>query len=191
MPVEIDAQIEAFRGDLRKMSVDDLVNRYVLHGECYIIDEPTYFELKKVVSEQFNIHPSQVYMVGSGKMGFSLKRTRRYHPFGDSSDLDLAIVSDGLFDEIWMEAFRFKRDGGYWEKEREFKDYLFRGWIRPDLLPASASFERTEEWWEFFRELTSSGNFGSYKISAGLYRAFEFLMAYQSISVSECKEAEA
>ncbi len=114
--------------------------------------------------------------------------------FGDQSDIDLAIISEFLFDKIWRQVFDYWEENEntdnvvYWSRENSFKDYLFRGWIRPDKLPPAQAFDFSRSWWEFFRELTRQGEYGPYKIRAGLYKSWYYLEKYQSICIKECKQ---
>lgn len=125
-------------------------------------------------------------MVGSGKLGFSIVNSKRYRPFSDTSDIDVAIISPILFDAIWHNVYDYSFSGGYWPEEKAFKEYLFRGWIRPDKLPPSHKFALCKDWWDFFRSITSTGRYGPYKISAGLYRNWHFLETYLSVCINEC-----
>jgi hypothetical protein len=72
----------------------------------------------------------------------------------------------------------------------QFSEYFLRGWIRPDKLPPGACFGFSDEWFDFFRKLTNSRQFGDVKISAGLYRNWKFFEGYQGACVSKCKEEE-
>ncbi len=182
----IQQRIERFRADLPKMTVENIVRRHITFGDSFVLQEDKYYELKFDISTHFGIHPSEVIVVGSGKLGFSIVPRKRYRPFGDTSDVDVAIISSTLFDKLWLSVFEYRNEVGYWPKETEFKDYLFRGWIRPDKLPPSNKFIIGKDWWEFFRSLTAQGKYGQYKISAGLYRSWQFLEHYQSICVQEC-----
>jgi predicted nucleotidyltransferase len=161
---------------------------HITFGDSYILDQDQHFELKAEVAEHFEIHPSEVLVVGSGKMGFSIARGKRYRPFCDESDIDVAIISDRLFDKIWEQVFEYWAEAGYWHQEDAFKKYLFRGWVRPDKLPPSDRFEIRRDWWEFFRELTRREAYGPYKVAAGLYKSWHFFEAYQSICVKECRQ---
>lgn len=42
-----------------------------------------------------------VFIVGSAKMGFSLSPDSYFEPFREMSDIDIAVVHEGLFDETW------------------------------------------------------------------------------------------
>ncbi|MFP3398702.1 hypothetical protein SB749_20460, partial [Brevibacterium sp. SIMBA_078] len=76
----------------------------------------------------------------SAKVGFSLAPDKRYREFGDSSDLDVAIISPVLFDRVWHSVLDYKNSRQYWPKKNEFKHHFFDGWIRPDKLPPSKKF---------------------------------------------------
>lgn len=127
-------------------------------------------------------------MVGSCKLGFSIAPNKRYRHFGESSDVDIVVVSESLFDNLWEKLHYYADHGGYWERLQEFKNYLFNGWIRPDKLPPSNSFEMASEWWEFFNELSRSGAYSSFKVRGAIYKNWYFLESYQLRSVSACKD---
>ena len=160
----------------------------MIYGNCCVLSGDLYFDLRSEVAEHFQLHPNEVLVVGSAKLGFSIAPHKRYRHFGDESDIDVVLVSPSLFDEIWAATFSYWRDGGYWEKKSDFKDYLFRGWIRPDKLPPASTFAMCSDWWEFFLALTNSGNYGHYKIAGALYRSWYYLESYQEICVKSCQQ---
>jgi len=140
--VGISARIQDFQDDLGTLPDNIVVQKHITSGDSYILDKDQYFALRHEVSDHFRLHPSQVILVGSGKLGFSIAPSKKYRSFSDESDLDVAIVSTDLFQSLWAEVFEYWADGGFWEKSRGFKDYLFRGWLRPDLLPPSLETSR-------------------------------------------------
>ncbi len=152
-----------------------------------MISENEYMALKKHISSHFDVSESQVIVVGSAKMGFSLSPKKLYRRFNDSSDIDVVIVSSELFDAVWKKVFQLVQEKVYWQAFSNFKDYLFMGWIRPDLLPPSNQFEMGKDWWEYFRKLTSSGQFGNYKINGALYKDWDFLEGYHLNNIENIK----
>ncbi|MBV9706009.1 MAG: hypothetical protein JO125_01220 [Chloroflexi bacterium] len=187
---KIQQRIDKFRLDLH-LDVPKIVRKHIIFGDCWAFDNDRYFDLKVQVADQFYIHPSEVLVVGSARMGFSVAPTKRYQPFHNSSDIDVAIVSPSLFDKVWQQALECKESSGYfWDVEEsvKFKDYLFRGWIRPDKLPSADSFPLRREWKEFFRGLTRSGLYGPYKLAAGLYKSWYHIERYQSTCVKQCQQ---
>jgi hypothetical protein len=184
----LDTEIEIFKEDLKKYSTPDLVQKKLIFGDCQILDKEKYFLLRQRIAKQFKVHTNEVLVVGSAKLGFSIAPNKKYRHFGDKSDIDVVIVSDVLFCSVWSTVYSFWKDKVIWDTEDDFKKYLFRGWIRPDKLPPSNKFEYTKAWWEFFREITASGEFGPYKISGALYKSWDFLESYQNFAVQYCKD---
>lgn len=185
---DIQARLDAFRADLPGRTPTDIVRRHVTLSAPHALTDAQHTSLRQQVAQHFGGHPNDVIVVGSAKLGFSLASEKRYRPFGDASDIDVAVVSDDVFDRIWQEVFEYAESGAIWPKKKQFVEYHFRGWIRPDLLPSSPVFTTAEDWWEFFRALERSGEFGDLKIRAGLYRTQYFLERYQQIAVQECQE---
>jgi len=168
--------------------VDEMVRKYICFGQSAVLDDDKYVTLKEVVAKRFDVHPTAVLMVGSAKLGFSIKPKRRFLPFGDSSDIDVAIVSDALFERVWHEVHACQKDLGWWDEAVEFRKYLFHGWIRPDKLPSGEAFQFSRQWWDYFARLTQCGDYGPYKIGAGIYHSMYFLEQYQGICMSQCRE---
>ena len=188
--MSLEDKIATFRSDLPRREVAELVQRYITTGDCATLSAGSYFELKAAVSRRFDVHPSEVLIVGSAKLGFSIAPDKRYRPFGEHSDIDVVICSGALFDAFWREVFDYWARGETWSGLTDFRKYLFRGWMRPDKLPPESSFARSQDWWEFFRTLVGSGDFGPYKISGALYKSWHFLESYQQDCVNACKLQE-
>jgi hypothetical protein len=184
--MNVEASIQSFRAELRQRSVSELVQRHITSGECVTLTAASYFELKNRVAAHYQLHISEVLIVGSAKTGFSIAPDKRYRAFGETSDIDVVICSSGLFDAFWKDVFDYWTRGETWPALGDFRKYLFRGWMRPDKLPPATSFQRAHEWWEFFRSITSSGAFGSYKISGALYKSWHYLESYQQKCVRDC-----
>ena len=108
-------RIKAFRDDLPLRSVPELVQRHVIYGDCFALTDDLYFQLKTEISRHFQVHMSEIIVVGSAKLGFSTVPDKRYREFGETSDIDVAIASRQLFDRIWEDTFDFWRRAEYWE----------------------------------------------------------------------------
>jgi hypothetical protein len=178
--------MQRFQEDLKKLNSLQIVRKYIFNGGCHAIDDAQYYELKHKICEHFEIEFNDIVLVGSGKLGFSIKPSRRYGDFNDESDIDIALVSPLLFRKVWEEAYLYKKSGAYWPKSKEFFEFLSQGWIRPDKLPLAVTFKFTNYWWDFFNRISASQEFGPYKIRAGLYNSWFFLQEYQKICIEEC-----
>jgi hypothetical protein len=186
----MDEEISRFRAELKLRAARDMCRRFLIFGSCMQLDDDNYYGLKAAVAEQFQIHPNEIIVVGSAKLGFSIAPTKRYRAFGETSDVDVATVSPQLFDHVWHEVLEYLDSARSWENRREFSNYFVRGWVRPDKLPPGESFQFTTEWFDFFRELSNSRQFGDIKIAGALYRDWIFLEKYQESYISKCREAE-
>ena len=153
---EIFSRLEAFQSDLANQEPIDIVRKHIVFGECAVISPETYFCLRDTVAKKFSLHPNDVLVVGSAKLGFSIAPDKEYKIFGENSDIDVAIISSYFFELIWKDLHRFISQRGYWEGQNNFNKFLFRGWIRPDKLPFEYGFKFAKEWWEFFNKLSST-----------------------------------
>lgn len=180
--------IDAFKADLRMLSSTQVIRKYIYNKNSDILGDAKNFELKEEICEHLKIAFNDVVLVGSAKLGFSIKPSKRYVAFGDDSDIDIAIVSTALFQKVWEEAFLYKKSGVDWPSGASFFKYLSQGWIRPDKLPMSEYFAFTGMWWDFFNNITSGKKYGPYKIRAGLYHSGFFLEEYQKICIEQCIE---
>lgn len=184
---ELAKRIRSFRDDLPRRNAGELVQRHITHGDCYALQDDTYFQLKQEVANHFAVHHSQVVVVGSAKLGFSIVPTKLFRPFSEQSDIDIALASSDLFDAFWQDVFDYWARGERWPGLDDFRRYHFRGWMRPDKLPSSKTFHRSQAWWDFFRGLAASGKFGSYKLTGALYKSWHFLERYQEVCFAACK----
>ena len=153
--------------------------------------------LRQRVADHFKVAVENVIIVGSAKIGFTMRPKKGrpiYSAFRPESDVDIAIVSDVLFDRAWKECLRFwhgsgyQENFGYWsDRGRDFRSYHFRGWMGPDKLPSGGDLTYANEWFEFFRRLVSERAAGDSLISAGVYRERHFLEMYQRINIEACR----
>lgn len=184
--MELKEKIAQFKSDIKDVSPVKVLHKHILFADPYVLEPNQYLDLRNEISDKFSIHPTEIFMVGSGKLGFSIAPDKRYRAFGDESDIDIAIVSNTLFLKYWKAAYlNQKNPGNAWETAWDFKKYLFKGWIRPDMFP---NCEEANEWWEFFRILTSSGKYGKYHIKAGLYKNWFFFEQYYKSTIENLKE---
>ena len=182
----VEERLNQFKEDLNILSPVQIVRKHIISGECHVLSQHQYFDLRSVIADQFGLHPNEVLVVGSAKLGFSVVPRKRYLPFRDKSDIDVALVSSKLFDKVFEDVYAYKKVAGDWKKYSEFLDYLIQGWIRPDLLPRSPAFPFGKKWWEFFLELTGNQSYGDYKISGAVYKSYYFLENYQKDCVQQC-----
>lgn len=173
-----------FIKDLKNDQYDSLyiVQKYLCNGSSPIIKDDVLFFIKHKIATKFKIHPNEIILTGSGKLGFSIAPNKAFSNFNDDSDLDFAIVSNKLFEEYWQDLldFNIKSLSKTYKEQvlyNEFIEYLFHGWIRPDKFPFS--YKGKSAWFEFFNFLTNQVyEYGEHKISAGIYKNFTTFELY-------------
>jgi len=182
--------IAAFKSDLSSLPLRDVVRKHISTGHPVSFTGDEYYGLRKLIAEEFNLHPASVVVVGSTRIGFSLNPDHRYRLVEQGSDIDVAIVSQERFDDYWDRVFAYSRQAFAWRKSRRGRTFhrnLFDGWLDPRGLPTVTSFEPAERWVKFFDSLKQSRQYGLRDITARLYRTWDRLEAYQERSVTLCK----
>jgi len=103
-----------------------------------------YDKMKNLMSERLNIHPNNIAIIGSAKLGFSITPTegKCFVPFSDRSDLDIAIVSSEIFRRSWT-AFLDLAAKGYLPRYHNVTSNIFRRFV---------SLKKPDHRSEFFRE---------------------------------------
>lgn len=182
-----------FYKDLCENEIDTeiLIEKYLLNGNTYIFrdNENNYFKLKKIISDKFQVSTTNVFMVGSAKLGFSISPKKLWKPLNDESDIDMAIISDKLYDIFWKQLLEFNinliartdRDDKLY---RDFLEYFFKGWIRPDKFPFD--FKYKKEWFDFFMEI-SYKDFDGRKITGAIYREEYFFKLYHKQNIDNLR----
>ena len=184
---------DEFKNKLRDEALSDIevVQRYITHGSAFVFkdNDDKYFKLKKMVAEEFGLNPQEVIMIGSAKLGFSISPLKRWQPFHGESDIDMVIISSDKFDRFWKGLYDFNIElTARTEKEEKryyrFLDYLFKGWLRPDVFPFS--YVGRNEWLGFFKSI-SYGEFGDYKINGAVFRDWGFYETYHTSNIREIR----
>ena len=149
--------LEDFKNDCNTLTPEIIVQKYLIEGNSYFFrDLSAYEELyfKKELAESLETHIRNITVVGSGKLGFSIKpdnadnRLYEYKPFdydfnidenNKKSDLDIAIISEILFEKLLLNLFiqrdSFRIHNRPWGTKKSFADYILKGWFRQDFMP--------------------------------------------------------
>src|SRR5690242_15473432 len=92
----IEERLARFRADLPRLDPEDMVDKYIMLGDAYVLDGNQHLTIRSEIASRFRISTRDVVVVGSFKTGFSIAPGKRYNPFGDRSDIDVALVSPPL-----------------------------------------------------------------------------------------------
>lgn len=175
-----------------------IVRKYLIHGIPYVFkDNPNlYYDFREQIATHWHVGFQEVLILGSGKLGYS------YHKdsvFSDESDIDVAIVNQGLFESFYLEIrnFQYRLESGLetltsYEKRdyNRFLSYMIRGWMRPDILPVKITGKLSKEkWFFYFKSISYNNNLaGNYKVSAGLFKNFDYMEYYYINSIKKLKK---
>ena len=89
MSNDVEERLNQFKEDLNKYTSIQIVRKHIISGDCFILSQDKYFNLRSEVAEHFGLHPNEVFVVGSAKLGFSVAPKKRFRPFRrNKSDID-------------------------------------------------------------------------------------------------------
>ena len=184
--------LDNLKKELTSNEVSIVVNKYILGGNpiCFGGREILILQLKKDLTEHFNIHIKNIEIVGSAKLGVSLGSDKLGKLFDAQSDIDIAVVSSELFDIAWfelmkLESISYKLN----EKDRSFlkdcSNLISKGFISPDKLPKISNFSKI--WWKIFSELSNNDKYEYKKIRGRLFKDWWFAERYYSTQLNRLK----
>ena len=113
--------IESFKLDLSRLTANEMYHRYVLTGSCEKLHDDAAHKIRSGIANEFHVDYVNVIIVGSSNLGFSIKPKKRYVPFGDDSDIDVAIVCSNLFEKVWHEVFLYEKSEAFWQNKGAFR----------------------------------------------------------------------
>jgi hypothetical protein len=185
---------DEFERVIQEKSITDFVQEYLFDGIPFCFkDNPNTFNLfRQMICSRFNIHPQNFTIVGSAKIGFSLSPEKYGKPFSDASDIDVILVSEELFQDLWLKLIEFKKTTVYrlssYHKGRfhELQAIMFFGSIRLDMISNDFPFAR--EWWKFFNTLSIDERFGPRQIRAMIFKSWRHVSFYYEDGIRKVKE---
>jgi hypothetical protein len=170
-------------------------------------DEPAVFEgFRAYIAGQFGTVPSGVRIVGSASTGFALSPDKFPKVFHDLSDIDVAVVSQVVFDQAWDCLANWAHRGRYgyfnsrqwlWARQRE----VFLGWMSPSHHDLEGLMFRRQlgairqlrtQWFEVFRslgEIFPGSALSLREVNGRLYRTEEHLIMYHAESLRRLRRA--
>lgn len=152
-------------------------------------------DFKSIVSQSLKISFNNIAIVGSSKIGCSLapvseQRDKLFRCFNEESDIDIAVVSDKLF-EIYWSLFRHS----YSEVNKRHYKYIsrgiYRGYINEKYLALIDGCRK--EWNEKAaksKKILRSELYIQPEITYRLYRSWEDFEEYHIQSINEIKRGE-
>ncbi len=181
---------------------DIVVQKYLIEGNSYFFSEVnkdiTEFDFKKNISLLLGVHIRDIAIVGSGKLGFSLKPAKdqagfyEYKEFdynfnrnsgAEKSDLDIAVVSSTLFDKEMKNLFEhtdFYREDYVktWGNRNSLAKYFLMGRLATRFFPYD--FKLTKEIENVQKKYKS--DFGR-TVNIEIYKSWFFFESYHKQNI--------
>jgi hypothetical protein len=194
---------EEFKDLLLSMPIEEVVREYVFRGLPYIFRRTpqSLNTLYRHLCPRLNLVEQDITVVGSAKIGFSLSPHSFPRKFTTRSDIDVLVVSESLFDLVWMTMLRwhyprrsalFSRTELSWTNAR--KNDLYWGWFVPsEIRYEGLSFPQSLQplrdistsWFNAFRSLSLYPDFVGRNVSGRLYRTWEHALQYHVSGLSQ------
>lgn len=99
---------DEFRELIRMLDSHDVLAKvFILEGVPYVFEQSPmkYVIFREQVAERFGVGSQDVCIVGSAKLGWSPSPYKFGTPFEETSDVDVVVISEGLFYEGSRELF--------------------------------------------------------------------------------------
>jgi hypothetical protein len=137
--VRSDMTSEEFRNLLQQQSDLQLLDPCLRNDETPYVFEPqpaSWSTFRDELASELNAAPQDIRVVGSGRFGFSMKPGHNLRSFRDTSDIDVVVVNEELFDRLWLALLdaAYPRGAintkfGGWLNTR--RNELYTGWLTP------------------------------------------------------------
>jgi hypothetical protein len=196
---------DKLKSDLICRPIEQVFQKHVIDGNSYFFTEilkniDLEYELRNNLSDVLSVNINDIVIVGSAKLGFSLK-TKEFNDFDkkfklsslnkDKSDIDIAVINKGFFDKTSFEIYNYSKHfdktwtqqnwtvnqyhNTYRNLSTDYMKYLAKGWIRPDYLPNS--YLSQQPWLIVCNNWYRKSKFR--KISIGFYSDWMYFKNYQ------------
>jgi len=188
--------IDDFKHAVLTTSLDLLVRQQIFEGLPYVFrDRPESRDLlTRHLCNALDLSESNVIVVGSAKVGFSLNPDNFPRRFSATSDIDVIVISEQLFDKVWMTLLEWHYPRrlinlghveGDWARLRR-KD-IYWGWLvpneiryeglsYPDVLKPLRDI--SANWFNSFQSLSLYPEFAARSTSGRLYRTWDHALRY-------------
>jgi len=156
---------------------------------CY---EDSYSAFCRELATSLGVHPADVALVGSGRLGFSLNPQHLLSRFSGTSDLDVVVVSSSVFDGAWTDLLHGSVSTAFAETEerrrlRKTQDNFFDGYLRSDHVPVGSALSR--EWFPKLAGPFSSVTARRHEVKAWLFKSWWHAELFYLRNVSAVRPA--
>ncbi|GAB2866299.1 hypothetical protein GCM10027277_38930 [Pseudoduganella ginsengisoli] len=188
---------------------ETLVRLWLTEGIPYAFKSSaaTYDEMRRWLAARLRVHSKDVTLVGSARIGFSMKPTVFGRAFGKTSDLDLTIVNQDLFNACQADAEKFSFDFSEsqiiprsetqkrnWEDSvRRLPSMIKMGFIDTYLYPGNENYSVVkgikDTMWRLTERLKKTPDVPApTKVTARVYRDWDALIERISFNLASAQK---
>jgi hypothetical protein len=196
--------------DFRKLTEEQADGQ--LLGPCFHDDlipfvfetEPaTWDAFRTEIIMQLKVAETDIRIIGSARLGFSLKPYANLKMFNTKSDIDVVIVNADLFDWLWYALLEvayptpwLKEHYGGWLASR--KNELYKGWLTPLEIKLDAKIfgkkakpilEFNSRWFNALKQASRHPPRRHENVNGRLYRSWKHADIYHLNSLAELRKS--
>lgn len=174
------------------LTSDVIVQKYIIENETFFFKEvrkEDEYDFKKDIANILGVHIRDIVIVGSGKLGFSLKPDETepglylFKAFDSNtnkkSDLDIGVISSDLFDKEMLNLYDFMGfHKSIWDTRNSFAKYTLKGRIAIRFLPKD--FKLTDEIKKTVEKYKME--FGR-EVNIEIYKSWHYFETYQQENI--------
>ena len=152
-------------------------------------------DFKDIISQELEISFNNIAIVGSSKIGCSLtpkseKGNKLYRCFNEQSDIDIAIISEKLFQKYW-DLFRHSYSEVYKNNYKVVSRSIYRGYINEkNLFLIDGCRKEWNEKSANSKKVLRNELYIKPEITYRLYRSWEDFEDYHIQSINIIKRGE-
>ncbi len=146
---------------------------------------------------------ADIRIVGSARHGFSMRPRNHLREFTDESDIDVVVVNEALFDQLWIALLEaayprlaVNREIGRWDVPGRAE--LFAGWLTPTAIHMDWKIigkrgvplaEFKGKWFDALKRAARHSNKPHNDIQGRLYRTWRHAELYHLFSIAELRRS--
>jgi hypothetical protein len=172
-----------FKASILKEGIEAAASKYLLDRIPFVFNEDweLYRTWKLKLATLIDVDPLNIAIIGSGGIGFSLNPHKDFKPFSETSDIDVAVISEHYFALSWRALRVLKLPDVRTYKDREAvkehrTKYIYWGTIATDRVLYYLPFVRP--WTEAIAAMAGERPTEEREIKIRLYRDYDALRAY-------------
>lgn len=174
-------------------SSDEIYDEFFISGTVWLFEKlfkdswfDKYNQFKKYIAKRLNVHYNNIGIAGSAKLGFSLNPKKNFKDFDESSDVDIIIVSEKLFNKFWTEYLKDSYNPTTQiDNIKAISFCVFRKYMRLDCFRKNAYYDEWKKTTEGFeKDIQLFYNINN-DIHYRIFESWDSVKAYYKSSIEQ------